>query len=174
MKFQFVFIASLLLLGNIELETRSLLNDKIEILVPKEFKEMSKELLDVKYPRTQNRPSYVLTDEGATVNVAFTHLPNAADKTVIEAYKNSIKSSYEKAFPTAVWKGDGVATINDKQVGYLKLITQAADQKVYNYLFMTDVDGKLLIGTFNCTEKLMPEWEEVGEKIVKSLKVKTK
>lgn len=172
MKLFFLTLFSLGLLTAIELENRSLLNDKIQILVPKDFMQMSQKLLDLKYPKTQNRPTFVLTNEDATVNIAFNHLPNPANQNVIESYKDNIKSSFQKSFPGAVWKGDGVMTINGKKVGYLKVITEAKDQRVYNYLFLTDMDGKLLLGTFNCIEKLLPEWEDVAEEIVKSLKIK--
>ena len=155
-----------------ELGKLSLLNDKIELLVPKEFRQMTQQMLDIKYPHTQNRPTFVLTNGDATINIAFNHLPNPADESVIESYKDNIKSSYQKSFPSAGWKGDGVMTVNGKKAGYLKLITDAKDQKVYNYIFLTDIDGKLLIGTFNCIEKLLPEWEAVSEQIVKSLKAK--
>ena len=81
-------------------------------------------------------------------------------------------SSYQESFPKATWKGDGVTIINGRKVGYLKLITDAIDQRVYNYVFLTYCDGRLLIGTFNCVEKLLPKWESTSEEIVQSLRVK--
>lgn len=131
---------------------------------------MSAEMLDLKY-KGQNRPTIVLTDDDATVNIALNLLPNPANEGLIESYKNSVKSSFQKSFPNAVWKSEGVKTINGRKVGFLKLITQALDQGIYNSLFITHCEGKLLVGTFNCTEKLMPAWEETSEQIIQSLKV---
>jgi hypothetical protein len=158
--------------SGIELEKRSLLNNRIEMLIPKHFKQMSAEMLDLKYPKSSSRPTFVLTNETGGVNVGLNHMSNPANPTLIESYKNMVKAQFEKAFPTAIWKGDGVRTINGKQVGYVKFIADAIDQKVYNYIFLTDLDDKLLCGTFNCVERLLPEWEKASEEIVNSLRVK--
>jgi hypothetical protein len=155
----------------VELEKRRVLDEKIEILIPKEFKIMDSEMLDLKY-KGQNKPTLVFTDEDGAVNIAFSHLPNTASDDIVEAYKNSIKNSFKKSFPNATWKGDGVKEINGRKVGYIKLVTDAIDQKVFNSLFITHCEGKLLIGTFNCTEKLLPKWEKVSEEIIESLVIK--
>jgi len=127
-------------------------------------------MLDFKY-KGKNRPTLVLTDDAAAVNLGFNLLPNQASEDLIETYKNSVKASFQRSFPNAIWKSDGVRIINGRKVGYLKLLTEAIDQSVYNYIFITHCQGKLLVGTFNCTERRLAEWEESSEKIVESLKV---
>lgn len=171
MKLIFTALCLALFYAPVELQKRSLLEGKVEILVPVEFTEMSEEMLNVKY-RGQNKPTYVLSDSDGTVNLAFNLTNNKANENLIASYQASLKSSLASGHPMATWKGDGIKSVNDKKVGYFKLITQASDQKVYNYIFIANVEGKLLIGTFNCIEKLMPEWEALAEKIVSSLRVK--
>ena len=115
------------------LEKRTLLDGKVEILVPVQFKEMSQEMLDFKY-KGNNKPTFVLTDSNAAVNLAFIHLPNKTTESSIKAYKDAAKASFEKSFPNAKWIADGIHTVNGKSRGYLKLITQGIDQNIYNYL----------------------------------------
>ena len=155
----------------IELEKRSILNNKIEILIPKEFKEMSREMLDLKY-KGKNKPTLVFTDEDGTVNIAFSHFSEKADEKMMEGYKNAFKASFKNSFPNADWKGEGVRLINGRKIGYLRLVTDAIDQKVYNSLFFTHFQGRLLVATFNCTEKLYPKWEKISEEIIESFVVK--
>ena len=169
MKFLFFYFLSTFLV-QVELEKRKLLDDKIEIFVPKDFKPMSEEMLNFKY-KGKGKPTFVLTDDAAAVNLAFNHLPNKANDELIETYKNSIKASFQNAFPDAEWKADGVRMINGRKVGYFKLTTSAVDTKVYNHIFITHCQGRLLLGTFNCTVKRIPTWEETSETIVESLKV---
>ena len=164
-------LITLIAFNPIDLEKRTILDGKIEILIPADFKQMSPEMLDIKY-RGQNRPSLVFTDANGTVNIAFNLLPNLANESNIESYKNSIKASFEKSFPNAEWKGEGVKVINGRKVGYIKLVTEAIDQKVYNSLFITHCNGKLLIGTFNCITVLLPDWKSPSEEIIQSLKLK--
>ena len=72
----------------IELENRKFLNEKVEILVPKEFSQMAQKMLDLKY-KGQNKPNLVLTDKNGTVNIALNLLPNPASEGVIESYKTA-------------------------------------------------------------------------------------
>ena len=170
---RYLLIGSLFFLFGlvIELEKRTILDGKVELLLPKDFKPMTSEMLDFKY-KGANRPKLVYTNEDATVNIAFSMLPNDANANQIEDFKDAIKSSFQKSFPDAACMDDGIKTINGKKVGYLKLITNAIDQKVYNSLFLTDCEGRLLIGTFNCTEKLMADWLDTSESIIESIKMK--
>ena len=103
----------------IDLETKSLLNDKVELKIPKDF-----------------------------VN------------------------TFEIRYPSAEWKDSGIKTINGKEVGYLELVTPAIDTEIYNLMFFTDLDGKLLLCTFNCTKKSIDEWTPTAKEIMNSLKIK--
>ncbi len=155
----------------IDLEKRSLIDGKIEILVPKEFTEMDMKEVLIKYPG-KNRPKLILTDESGTVNLGFSHADSPADSTMIKDYKDVMINSYKQRAPGTVFVGEGVTSIHGKKVGYFKMITQAIDQQIFNHIFLTDCEGKLLVGTFNCLQKDKAVWEPVAEQIVQSLRVK--
>ena len=154
----------------IELVKRSILNDQVEILLPKDFEIMSEEMLNIKYP-SNRRPTLVFTDSTAGVNVAFNHTTSKADQQQIDAYKENFVSTFKNLYPSAVWKGSGVKEINGKKVGYLELITPAIDTKIYNLMFFTDLDGRLLLCTFNCVETKQAEWAVSAQQIMNSLKI---
>ncbi|MEO6632925.1 MAG: hypothetical protein ABIN13_14415, partial [Mucilaginibacter sp.] len=120
----------------------------------------------------RQRPSLVLTDENAEVNIVISLIPQPITPGQIGAFKDFQMSSLKKMRPDAKWLEDGVKTINGKSVGYFKFISNAVDQTVFNYYFFTDMDGKVLLLSFNCTEKQLPKWKETAETIVSSLKVK--
>ena len=56
----------------VEFEERNLLEDKIKILLPKEFQEMPKEIAALKYP-SERRPTLILTNESTSINISFNH-----------------------------------------------------------------------------------------------------
>ncbi len=51
-----------LTIAQIELETKSILNDRVEIKVPSEFDFMSEDMMKLKYP-SERRPTVVYTNE---------------------------------------------------------------------------------------------------------------
>ncbi|MFN8251219.1 MAG: hypothetical protein U0V75_04995 [Ferruginibacter sp.] len=155
----------------IELELKTLFDGKVEILLPKNFGLMPEDMLKAKYP-SNNRPTLVYTNEGGSVNLAFNHTSSRASQQVIEQYRNVLASTFKSSYPNAVWEANEVRTINNRKVGVIIVTTQAVDTKIYNQLFFTDVDGRLLIGTFNCTVEEKAAWKESAGKILHSFVVK--
>ena len=153
-----------------DLEKRRIYTNRVEILVPKGFTNMPAAMVNRKYP-SANRPNVIFTDADGTVNVAFNHTTNRVTQAQMEAVKESMVASFKRSFPSAKWRGSGVRVINGRKVGYCELVTPAADQNVYNLLFFTDLDGRLLMCTFNCIEKKLGEWQEPARQIMRSLVV---
>jgi hypothetical protein len=163
-------LVSLTLL-TIDLEKRTFFDGKVEILMPIEFEKMSEDMMSVKYPNGR-RPTLVYTDKTGGVNVAFNHTASKATPDQIDAYKESFVSMFKNLYPSADWKGTGLKEINGKKVGYMELITPAIDTKIYNLMFFTDLDGRLLLCTFNCVERKQTDWIEPAQQIMNSLNVK--
>jgi len=155
----------------IELEKRNILNDKVEILLPKDFEIMSEEMMKTKYP-SERRPTLVYTNTTGGINVAFNHTTNKVSQTQIDAYKENFVSMFKNLYPSAEWKETGVKEINGRKVGYMELVTPAIDTKIYNLMFFTDLDGRLLLCTFNCVDKEQKNWTEAAKQIMNSLTIK--
>lgn len=155
----------------VELESKSLLDDKISLKIPKDFEIMENEMMELKYP-SSNRPTLVYTNESGGINVALNHTQNAANQAAMGEVHKALKGAFTNLYPSADWKGDGVKEINGKKVGYMKLISPAIDTEIYNCMFYTDVDGRLLLCTFNCTINDMDEWATTADQIMNSLTVK--
>jgi hypothetical protein len=154
----------------IELETKTLLNGKINLKIPKSFEIMTEEMLKLKYP-SERRPTLVYTNESGEINVALNLTESKAAQNLIPIYKDKFVETFKNSYPSADWKDKDVKLINGKKVGYLELITPAIDTEIYNLMFFTDVDGKLLICSFNCTKKNISEWTAIAKEIMNSLKV---
>lgn len=152
------------------LEKRRILEGRVELLVPVGFEPMTAEMLHRKYP-TVRPPQEVFTNEAGTTNVAFNWTQSKASQKVLASYEPVLHSSLQKAYPAAVWAGHGMRTINGRQVGYQELVTPAADTDIYNLMFFTDVNGRLLIVTFNCLKRDLPTWKNNAQKIMQSLRV---
>jgi hypothetical protein len=177
-KLQFLFIGLLLIAlfssmntGEIKLVTVSLLDDKIELKIPKAFEVMPEALMKIKYP-SERRPTLVYSNESGGINVALNLTANPASQEMIGPYVDNFVASFKNIYPSAEWKDSGVQEVNGQKVGYLKLITPAIDTKIFNLIFFTHIDGQLLLCTFNCMEKDIEEWESTADKIMNSLRVK--
>jgi hypothetical protein len=151
-----------------KLDTVTLLSGNVKILVPKELTEMSDEMWNVKYQK-RTRPTMVLTDYEGEVNLIANMTKEPATESQLASFTNFQLEHLKKNRPDMTVLDNGVKTIHGKKVGYFKFLSQAIDQKVFNYYFLTIVDGKVLLFTFNCIERLQRKWENTADQIVISL-----
>lgn len=154
---------------NVNLEEFSFLSDRLSLLIPTSFSIMSEEMAALKYP-SERRPSVIYTNESGSVNVAFRLTESEASQSQIPENLNILKKSFEIMYPSAQWYTSGVVFINEKRVGFLELLTPAADSEIYNLIWFTDLDGKLLLTTFNCTKEQMDNWKPIAKTIMDSQK----
>lgn len=158
-------------MAGIEFNTKTLLGNKLDMKIPKGFDIMSEEMAKFKYPNDR-RPTLIYTNESGSINVALNLTANKASQAQLPAYKENFIKTFKNLYPSAEWKQSGLKHVNGRQVGYLELVTPAIDTKVYNLIFFTDLNGQLLLCTFNCTENNIAQWQPAAKEIMASLKVK--
>ncbi|OEF99135.1 hypothetical protein BHF71_10045 [Vulcanibacillus modesticaldus] len=155
---------------DIKLERKEVLSNKVSILIPDSFKKMSEELMKIKYPK-ENRPTLVYTNEDATVNIAFKVTENEIRPEQIQGFKEIIKNNLQEVYSTDGLVKDGVYEINGKTIGMIEYKTPADDTEIYNYIFFTDLDNKLLLSTINFTTEKKEVWQPIAEEIMNSLEI---
>ena len=153
-----------------EIPLRSLFDDRVEIKVPEKFYELPEEMLKLKYP-SERRPSLVYSNEKTTINLAFNLTESPANDEAMAIYTGKLVEVMKNVYPSAEWIGDGTVEINDRQVGFLEMITPAIDVEIYNLMFFTHLEGKMLMCSFNCTKPEMVEWKPTSHEIMESLKI---
>jgi hypothetical protein len=172
MKFIALLFFPVFSFGQIKLDNKiSLLDNKVEILTPKELSKMSDEMWTLKYHNLP-RPELVLTDENGEINLLVDLTQQPAAETQIAGYKDFRINNLKKTRTDIKILGDGIKSVNGKSIGFIKFSSQASDQNIFNFYFFTVVNGKILLFTFNCIEKLQKVWEKTADEILNSMKLK--
>jgi len=171
MKFIIFLLFPIFSFGQSKLDTVSILNGKVKILAPKELSSMTEEMWKAKYP-ARSRPTMVLSDEAGEVNLIADLTQQPATENQIVSFKDFQIKQLKAKRPDLNLLNEGVKTVNGRQVGFFKFVTEAVDQKVFNYYFFSIADGKILLFTFNCIEKLQKTWEATADRVVASLTIK--
>jgi hypothetical protein len=144
--------------------------DKFTIKIPKTFDILPDSIVRIKYPNMRN-PQLIYSNKESTINVGFNHTKSPASQAQIGEMRGQLVSALKASNKNGEWLGDGIETIHGRQVGYANFISPAFDSKIFNLMFFTDVDGRVMIGTFNCMEKDIPEWKDVAWEIMRSMEV---
>jgi len=149
----------------------NLIDNKITVDLPSSFELMTEKMLEAKYP-SNNRPTLVYTNKDGTINFAFNHTNNSipADKLpeVLPVFVQQFNSSY----PQIEWIKKNVGKVNKKDFIKLEFITPAMDSKIYNIMYVTVLEGRLLMSSFNCLESQMKDWSKDAKKSLNSIKIK--
>ena len=150
--------------GN-NIETQYEMFDGFKIKIPSEFKIMSDEIVNVKYPNG-NAPSLVYTNDKTTINVALVMNDVAMKNSQIEEYVKTMESTYKnysKDVKLKFWER------NNHKIGEMEFTTEGSDTEIYNHIITFSVNDKLRLVNFNCTKEQMSEWQEVGKFIMESI-----
>jgi hypothetical protein len=154
---------------HIVLEQVSVLSGKVDLYIPNSFSIMSDEMLKTKYP-SKMRPPLVFTNESASINVTIQCTENKVMNSLMEPYMEKMKESLNELLPTAEWYDSYIQEIDNKNVGFLELKTQAIDTDIYNLMCGVELDGKFSIISFNCTIEQMEDWKPIAKNIMDSMR----
>ncbi len=149
---------------------REMLAGKVTLSVPDALKEMPDNMIKIKYPRSK-RPTEVLSDESTQVNLVLNYTEHRiSEQDLVENHKR-FSEMFCRFYPLAEWKRDEIIEQYDHPYIVLELITPAIDTPIHNIIYITSVDNRLLLASFNTTIEKADEWLFQGQKMMQSLKV---
>lgn len=140
----------------------------LSLSIPREFTVMTPEMINVKYPRSNSRPKEVFTNEAHNVNIGLTLTTEPITPEKLPSFESTLVSQLRAGKVEGL--RSNIEKINGQDFIILEFSNKAIDTKVYNLMFITDVDGRILIGTFNCVSRLLDEWKPKGMEIISSLR----
>lgn len=134
------------------------------IKIPKNFKKLDHEIITKKY--NGDVPNIVFSNDETTINIAISITENKMKDSEIKGYKEYMEELLKvrsKIIETNYYN------VDNHNIGQIKLVSNAIDTNIYNNMIFFSYSDKLVIITFNCTENLKDEWNDVGNFIIDSL-----
>jgi hypothetical protein len=149
----------------------AILSGHVIIDLPDDFKLMGEEMLAVKYP-SNNRPTLVYTNESGSVNFAFNHTANHITKDQLPEFLQAFIQQFKSLYPQIKWIKKETTVVNGKSFIVMEFITPAIDTYIYNLMYVTELQGRMLMCSFNCTESQRAAWESKAKLALNSIAVK--
>jgi len=132
---------------------------------------MEAEMFRLKYPMENAETTIAYGNEEGTVTLLISPRQDKAAQHDLPKYQKMLQKSFGKN-PSIDVKKNEIKKINGRDFILIEMVTPARDTRVYNWIFVTNSGGRLLMGTFNCTVNLVNEWQSLAEQILSSVKVK--
>lgn len=152
----------------VELEKREILQNKLVVLVPKNWKSMPLATIRSRYPGSQS-PQEVYIDSTGSLSIAFNYTDSKLTPDQLKTYAGVLKASIQKANPNSEWLQTGFIHVEGKEIGFFKILINNNGKKIFSQLFFTELKGRLLMGTFNCGETKLKNWKLIADQIMYSV-----
>ena len=135
-------------------------------MLPEGFVDMLPEMARIKYPSEQ-RPREIRMNGDGTVNFTFSLFEAELEEQQIEDALGQFKSVIRKVNPAFVFYD--LAVEKDKALGWFDFKSYGFDEQIYNVMYITPIEGKLMHGIFNCLYRDILEWKEPVHQIMMSV-----
>lgn len=153
-----------------DMTERQVLSGRVTILIPKLFILMDAETLALKYPISGHRPSEVYTNVKGTINVALNHTKNSVSDASLPDVKKAMEQQFQRSGLTVI--RTDLKELNGSKFVILEFLSSAVDTRIYNLMAVGNLENRLVMITFNCTEAERDQWETFGTEIIGSIKLK--
>lgn len=151
----------------VQFERRKLFQDKMSIIMPISFVDLPSNLAKIKYISEQ-RPQIIKTSLDTTVNLGFTMPDLEIYPEQIEPLCKQTKSALKQVNPAIVFYEGQVES--DLPLGWFEFKSYGIDSNVYNLMFISIVNKKLLHGIFNCNYNDALEWRDAARQMIYTIR----
>lgn len=153
------------------LEEKTLYEDKVKIILPKDFDLMSDDLLNSKYPSNEEL-DYVYTSEDTTVNFNFSLEEGEVLNEEVEEIRDIILNEFRRMYPHSKMEDIKMVDKEDKKIGTFSFIANVIDGELFNKMYFIPLKIGLLILTFSCDIFQKKEWENILDDIILTIEEK--
>lgn len=156
----------------VKFERIELFEHKLSFMIPDTFVDLPPNLAKAKYSSEQ-RPQIIKTSLNTTVNIGFSILPVDISAEQIKNLVVQAKKALKRLNPALVFYESKVE-MKSMPLGWFEFKSYGLDSNVYNLMFITRIDGKMVHGIFNCKFEDAIEWREAARQIAYSVRDTTK
>ena len=154
----------------VEFDMTEFYDGQILMLIPSKFNEMPLEIARIKYP-SEFRPEYIFTSPDNDADIGLKLLDDSVSESDLESILAELKGATKAPNPSTEFFESDIEQLEDFKLAWYDYKSFAIDAHMYNILFAAPVDGKLLIGMFNCQFSAQEEWKKLAMKIIRSLRL---
>ena len=148
---------------------REVFKKKLWMWMPDSFTLLPKELAHLKYPN-ESRPGIIYTGKETTTNVTFALKSDKMNPGQEEEFRDYMEQILLRLYPSSNTIGKGTEKSGKLALAWFDFITPAIDSEIYNLMFYTALEGKLLMGTMNCLSADQDGWQEYFMQMLASMR----
>lgn len=152
----------------VEFERRTYFDEALSVLLPVSFVPMPEEQAKIKYP-VEQRPQVIESNLDGSVNFTMSYFPMKVQPDELARTKDTFRTAVTVMNPAVLFFDDKVQPLGKTNLAWFDYRGYALDDQIYNLMFATTIEGKLLFGTFNCRFADFGEWKPAVIQMIESM-----
>lgn len=152
----------------VEFERQLYFNDKMSVMLPKSFVPMPLSIQKMKYPSEQ-RPQVIMTSLDITTNFNFSLLPQEMENDQTFNCVEQMKQMIKKLNPAVAFYDMQEIDREKGKLSWFDYKSYTIDEPLYNIMYVTPIDGKVMHGIFNCLYRYKEDWKEAALQVIASI-----
>lgn len=151
-----------------ETENVIFLLGQLQVSLPSNFSKLTRDIIELKYPYSNNSPQEVYSDEFGKVNFTASLRENMpTEPHHLNEVKEVLVNNIQQNNITII--KEGFTQIDDKKFVLIEFTSEGVDEMIYNIMYASSLKGKLLIGNFNFPNMEFVKWYDRGLNTIKSM-----
>lgn len=152
---------------SVSFSERKLYDGQVGLWLPDDFMEWTPEMVAESY-LLGNKPDFVLGNGYLDFFVGFHDTGNRVPDEQMEEFVKLARLMIERSGPKAAIYSQKVCKAGRRTVSSLELVTHAITGAVYNVMFFSSFQNKVLIGFINFNYKYRKRYRPIAKEILKS------
>lgn len=149
-------------------ERKELIPGIVSVMLPVVFEEMDETIKKLKYP-AEGRPQYIKTSADTTVNLCFSLLDQEITGRQIPYLRDQMRTMLMKLQPANIFFDNKTEQNENQTFGWFSYKAYTIDEPIYTHMFVTNINEKVLHGTFCCMYSEMELWKSAFKDIMRSV-----
>lgn len=148
---------------------RALFDDRVGIWMPEDFESLPREAIAAIY-LLGNKPELVFGNSYLNFSVGFHYTEHEVPNEYMGDFSKITRMILEKSGPRVRIMSEKSKRIGTHRMSSLELISHSITDTVYNIMFFTSLEGKVLIGFINFNYKYQERYIPIAKEILQSFR----
>lgn len=148
-------------------QERLLLDQKIGIWMPDDFEELSPEAIAAIY-LLGNKPELVLGNSYLNFSVGFHYTQHEVPNEYMGDFLKIARLTLERSGPKVRIMSEKVRQVGKHTVSSMELISHTITDSVYNIMFFSSLEGRVLLGFINFNYKFLNRYKTIAGEMLES------
>ncbi|SHL70474.1 hypothetical protein SAMN02745136_05512 [Anaerocolumna jejuensis DSM 15929] len=148
---------------------RSLLDDRIAIWMPEDFRELTQEEINAVY-LLGNKPDVVYGNAYLNLSLGFHYTDNEVPNEYMGDFVKIARMILEKSGPKVTVYSEKVRKTGYHTVSSLELVSHTITDTIYNVMFYSSLNGKVLIGFLNFNYRYLDRYKKIAKEMLESFR----